>query len=88
MEGHTAIGKFEVSWDYEDLATPALIEPLMLGVMGIGKEGSTPHEIEAAEATRQELIRIIKEEYGITMGTLEQAANGFYDGYLAALKRS
>ncbi|MGD0794946.1 MAG: hypothetical protein ABR958_05065 [Dehalococcoidales bacterium] len=76
---------YQLHWDKDDPATPALIEPL-LDDMGLGEDGGKD-ELEAREATRKYMVELIKEEPGeYTMTIIEGEASSFYEGYLRGIQ--
>jgi hypothetical protein len=75
---------YQVHWEADDPATPALLEPL-LDDMGLGEDGGKD-ELEAREATKKYLAGLIQEQPGgWTMGALSFIGHGFDEGYLRAI---
>ncbi len=76
---------YKLEWKPDEPATPALLEP-MLDEMGLAEDGGR-EELEAREATKTFLSNLINDTPGEwEMGKLSTIADGFYAGYLAALK--
>lgn len=73
-----------ITWNSEDLAAPAMVEPL-LDDMGLGAE-YTDRAAKAREAAKQYCLYLLKDGMGtFTMGDLNLIASSFYDGYLKGL---
>ncbi len=80
----TSIKSPRITWGSEDLAAPAMVEPL-LDDMGLGAE-YTERAAKAREAAKQYCLFLLKDGVGIfTMGDLNLIASSFYDGYLKGL---
>jgi hypothetical protein len=80
------IKSYNLSWEPDDPATPALVEP-MLDEM-FGGDDADSDELAATEATKEFLLeRIHNKDECWTMDGLSDLASGYWEGYLHCLKK-
>lgn len=78
-------------WTPETMARHNLIRPLILDNFFLGDE-STDNNLRALEATEKYLSGLLEhiindnEEVNITMSSLDDLSEGYYHGYIDALK--